>query len=129
MLHLVHQRALQADHVGGQRIIEDLPAAVVQHLVAERPAAQHRVELLAGGAFAQEADTGLDAQLVGLELFDEGELFGAEFAQRRLPAQRTLLAGQAIAVIAAVSECHQTPSIHPIDGGAPSLNLRAVCLF
>src|SRR5262249_34803150 len=37
VLHLVHQSALQAYHICGQRIIENLPPAVVEHLIAKGP--------------------------------------------------------------------------------------------
>ncbi|MNT50171.1 hypothetical protein D3C72_1870750 [compost metagenome] len=40
MLHLGHDRALQADHVAGHDIVEDLPAAVLEDLVAEPPTFQ-----------------------------------------------------------------------------------------
>jgi len=91
VLHLAHQRALQADHVGRQRVVEDLPAAIVQHFVAEGPAAQHGIEMLAADALAQEAGAGIDVQLVDLELLDEIQFFGGERAQRRPLAQRAIL--------------------------------------
>src|ERR1700740_2923635 len=39
VLHLVHQSTLQPEHICGQGIVENLPATVVEHLVAKGPAA------------------------------------------------------------------------------------------
>src|SRR5665213_3342173 len=107
VLHLAHQRALQADHVGGQRVIENLAATVIEHLVTERPAAQHRVEIFAVRAFAQEARAGIDAQLVDLELLHKVEFILVEFAQAGALAQRTLLARRiGLAVEPSISHNH-----------------------
>src|SRR5665213_924924 len=103
VLHLAHQRALQADHVGWQGVIENLPAAVVQHLVTECPAAEHRIKMLAAGALAQEACTGVDAQFVGFELLYERQLLGRKFTQSLAPPQRALFAWRDMAVRPPVS--------------------------
>src|SRR5262249_46381485 len=92
MLHLLHQRALQADHVRGKRIVEDLPASVVEHLVAEGPAAEHSIKLLAARSFTQEARARLDTKLVDLEFLYEGQFFAAEFTQAGAWPKRTLFA-------------------------------------
>src|SRR4249920_1894356 len=107
MLHLVHEGALQADHIGGQCVIEDLAAPVVQHLVTKCPAAEHRIEMLTARTFSQETRAGVDAQFVDLECFHECKFFSGEFAQARPLAQRALLARRIIAVWPSVSDDHE----------------------
>ncbi len=95
MLHLAHQRALQTDEIAGHHEIQDLPAPVLQHLVAKAPAVEHGVEMRAAGALGENGRAGLDRQFAHLEGRDEihfrlGE--GPEMIQR---AQGTELAGRA----------------------------------
>jgi hypothetical protein len=63
MLHLVVDRALQADEIRRHGVVEDLPPAVGQRLVAERPARQDGVEVGAVGALHQDAGAGFDVEL------------------------------------------------------------------
>src|SRR5579862_1249368 len=109
MLHLVHESALQADHIARQRVIENLPATVIEHLVAEGPAVQHGVEIFTARTFAQKARPRIDPQLVNLEGLDECKFVGGELAQARPLAQRTLLAGRTGAVWLAVAYNHSCP--------------------
>ena len=53
MLHLGKQRGLEADEIARQEEIEDLPAAILEQLVAEPPAGQDRVDVGALAAFRQ----------------------------------------------------------------------------
>src|SRR5262245_16410529 len=67
VLHLVHERTLQTQHIGRQSVVEDLPASIVEHLVAKGPAVQDRIEMLAARAFAQKTRSGLNPKFVHLE--------------------------------------------------------------
>src|ERR1700733_1199798 len=74
MLHLAHDRALQADDIAWHDIIEDLTAPVLQQLVAEAPARQDSKEMSAVGALEQDCRSGVDRKLALLEGRDEIQL-------------------------------------------------------
>ena len=88
MLHFAHEGALQADHVGRQRVVQDLTATVIEDLVTKGPSFEDGVQMFAASTFAEKTYAGLDAQFIDLERFDELELFPREFAQARAFAQR-----------------------------------------
>ena len=73
--------ALQAEHIGRQCVVENLPTAVVEHLVSKCPAAQYGIKMFAAHAFPQKACTRVDAQLVDLEFFHKGQFVSTKFAQ------------------------------------------------
>src|SRR6478736_2612302 len=106
MLHFIHERPLQAEHIGGQRIIENLTPTVVQHLVSKGPASKYCVQIFALGAFAQKTRTGIDPQFVDLESLYEFKFFRRKFAQAWTLAQRALLARRKSGVRASVSKDH-----------------------
>lgn len=83
MLHFPHDATLQTDEIAGHEVIEDLPAAVLQQLVAERPAGQHRVEMRAVASFHEDRGTLVDREFSLLELADEGQLRLLELPENR----------------------------------------------
>src|SRR6476646_4817914 len=106
MLHFVHQCALQPEHICGQRVIENLPATVVEHLVAKGPPAEHSVEIFTARALAQKTCASVNSELVGLQGFHECQFFSRKFAKARPLAQRTSIARRDIAVWPSVSDNH-----------------------
>src|SRR4029450_8866351 len=111
VLHLVHERTLQTQHIGRQSVVENLPAPIVEHLVAKGPAAQDRIEIFAARAFAQKTRSGLNPKFVHVELFYECKCFSRELAQRWPPAQRTLIARRERPIRPYCSDNHKKPYV------------------
>jgi hypothetical protein len=109
MLHLAHESALQADHVSRQRVVQDLAATIIKDLVTKGPSLENGVQMFAVSAFAEKAYTGLDAQFVHLERFDELELFPREFAQAGASAQWAQFARRVLSGMPSVSKNHENP--------------------
>src|SRR6185437_4455321 len=101
MLHLTHHRPLQADQIGGQCKVENLPAAIVEHLVAKGPPAQHGIKILAARALLKKTSADADAQFIDLEPAHERQFFGAKFAQAATAPKRALVAISILAVLTA----------------------------
>src|SRR6187549_19120 len=93
MLHGADDRALQPDQVAGQHVVENLPASVLQRLVAEGPAAQQREQLRRMRALRQDHGARLGNQLAALEIGDEFELFRAEGPELGHGPEGALLTG------------------------------------
>src|SRR6476659_8003504 len=106
MLHFVHQCALQPEHICGQRVIENLPATVVEHLVAKGPPAEHGVKIFTARALTQKTCASVDAEFVGLEGFHECQFFIREFAKARPLAHRTSITRGEIAVWPSIPDNH-----------------------
>jgi hypothetical protein len=83
MLHFAHQSALQADHVGRQRVVQYLAPTVIEDFIAKGPSFQDGVKMLAAGALTEEAYSRIDAQFIDLERFHELEFILRELAQTR----------------------------------------------
>jgi len=60
MLHFAHEGALQADHVGRQRVIQYLTAAVIEDLVTKGPSFEDGVQMFAASTFAEKTYARLD---------------------------------------------------------------------
>ena len=120
MLHLVHQGALKADKIGGQCVIENLTASIVEHFVTERPTAQHGEQIFITRALPEKACAGGDDDFVALERLYERELVRREVAQRFARTQWTLRARRN-ARLAWINHCYCVPPTR----GLSSL----VCLF
>src|SRR5437588_10643178 len=78
MLHLVEDRRLEAEKIAGQRVIEDLPSAVRQHLVPERPARQNGVQIYAAAPLRHDGRARIGRQLRRFEAADEPQLLRGE---------------------------------------------------
>src|SRR5689334_21804138 len=106
MLHFTQHCALQTEHVSGKRVVQNLAATVIEHLVTERPTAEHRVEMFTACPLTQKTRAGLNSQFVGLERFHECNFFRGEFAQSVAPAQRAKIARRKLTVGSLVSKNH-----------------------
>ena len=88
MLHGALHRSLQADEISGEQEFGDLPTAVAQGLVAERPALEQGEEMLGGLTLVQHGRTRPHAQFAGLEALNELDLVVAQRAKHLTFAQR-----------------------------------------
>ena len=81
MLHFGQQCRLKADEIARQEEIEDLPAAILEKLVAEPPARQDGVDMGALAAFRQKVVPGSTASSPILKPDDEFQFLPAERAE------------------------------------------------
>ena len=80
MLHFTHQRALQADHVSRERVIQNLTTTVIEDLVPKSPSFKDGVQMLTTSTFAEKACARLDAELIDFERLDKLQFFSRKFA-------------------------------------------------
>src|SRR6478736_3116247 len=92
MLHLVEDRALQAEEIAGKDEVENLTASVGQRLGAKHPAAQQREHVVTAAALRENGLAGLGVNFAGLERADELQFVRGERTKGRHRAQRAMLA-------------------------------------
>ena len=92
MVELAHDRALKAQEIAGQHVVEHLPTPVGQGLVAEGPAGKDGEEVRVVRALGEQGRAGIDGELSGLERGDEVDLRWAELAEIGKHPKRALFA-------------------------------------
>lgn len=82
MLYLAEGRALQAEQVSRECVVDDLTPAILQRLVLHHPARKQSLHLTGVLAFVEDLLPGLATYLIDLERLDEFQLAGQELALR-----------------------------------------------
>ena len=90
--HFAKHTGLKPHEIAGEDKVNDLPFTIIQRLMPDAHAGQHRIELGGVGPLHEDCRAGVDAKLTDLEFLHELKLFPCHGDKGVLFVKRTIAA-------------------------------------